>query len=467
MPSERRPHSAALRGALWITLIALVATGLALTLQYVQTTHLLEGRMRALVDDEATSLVDRYDREGIGGVSDAIQRQQQLPRINEFFYLLTFPDGAPIAGNLAAWPRDVAAPGFRSFTTDVMNTRGVTSRRWAEARALLLGGGFRLLVGNFADERATLRERYLAALFWSLAGTGALGLILGFWYSRRGLRFVDDVTDAGRRFLAGRLDERLPVSTRGDEYDRLAQTINQCFAELERLVSSLRAATDGMAHDLKTPLTRIRARVELAELGEPSREALLETVEETRGDLDGLLRLIEETLNLARAEATEAAGFVPVALDEIVAEAVELYQPLAEEKGLGLTTELAPAGVTGSRTLLAQLIANLLDNAIKYTPAPGEVRVGLTPGAEGVRLVVADDGVGIPADRREQALMRFHRLDQSRSTPGSGLGLSIVEVVARIHHAQLRLLDNDPGLRVELLFPAGAPPGRPPATARR
>ena len=456
MPFNRRAHSAALRGALWITLIALVATGMALTLQYLQTTRLVEARMHALVDDEATSLVDRYAREGIVGVARAIQRQQQLPRINEFFYLLADAGGTPVAGNLLAWPADVDGPGFHSFTTDVMNTRGTTSRRWVEARAVQLGDGFRLLVGNFADERATLRDRYLAGLFWSLSATGALGLMLGFWYSRRGLRFVDDVTAAGERFLAGHLDERLPVSTRGDEYDRLAHTINRCFAELERLVGSLRAATDGMAHDLKTPLTRIRARLELAELGERSADEVARAIGETRADLDGLLRLIEETLSLARAEATQAVEFVPVCLDEIAAEAVELYQPLAEETGLVLEAMLAPAAVTGSRALLAQLIANLLDNAIKYTPASGRVWIAVESDAEGVRLIIADSGPGIPAEQRNQALTRFQRLDQSRSTPGSGLGLSIVEVIARVHRAQLRLLDNNPGLQVEVTFPAAA-----------
>lgn len=446
-------RSAALRGALWITLIALIATGFALTLQYFQTTRVLETRRHAAVDDEASGLIERYRNEGVSGVAGAIRAQQQVLRIHEFFYLLTLPDGTPLVGNLLAWPAEVGTTGFHSFATQVTNTRGLSSRRWVEARAVLLEGGFRLLVGDFADERSSLRERYLASLFWSLLATGLLGLLLGWWYSRRGLTFVDIVSEVGERFLAGDLTQRLPISARADEYDRLAETINQTFAEVERLVGSLRAATDGMAHDLKTPLTRIRARLELAELGDNSRETLLRAAEETRHDLETLLRLIDDTLDLARAEATSAAAFLPVALDQVAGEVLELYQPLAEEKRLTIEAMLAPATVTGSRTLLAQIIANLLDNAIKYTPEGGTVRISLESGSEGVLLTVADSGIGIPADQRGAALMRFGRLDQSRSTPGSGIGLSIVEVVTRIHNASLRLLDNEPGLRVEVLFP--------------
>lgn len=452
MPSERRPHSAAWRGALWITAIALLATALALTLQYVQTTRVLEARRHAAIDDEASALVERYRNDGVSGVASAIQRQQQVPRIHEFFYLLTLPDGTPIAGNLVAWPEEVGQTGFHSFETEVTNTRGIKRQRWVEARAVLLDG-FRLLVGDFADERESLRERYLFSLFWSLGVTGVLCLLLGAWYSRRGLSFVELVSSAGQRFLAGQLSERVPVSSRGDEYDRLAETINRTFAEVERLVGSLRAATDGLAHDLKTPLTRIRTRLELADLGNSSPEALARAIDETRQDLDVLLRLIEDTLDLARAEATSAAGFVAVELADITAEAIELYQPLAEDKEIRLEAELIPATLTGSRSLLAQLVANLLDNAIKYTPAGGLVRVSIAAGPEGVRLTVADNGIGIPPDQRDEALMRFRRLDQSRSTPGSGIGLSIVDIVARVHHARLRLLDNNPGLRVELLFP--------------
>lgn len=446
-----RPQSAALRGALWITLIALLATGAALTVQYMQTTRLVEARMRALVDDEMTSLVARYQDYGLIGVEAAIERQQALPRVNEFFYLLAAPDGTPIAGNLLGWPAAVGAPGFHSFAIEVANTRGRPTQRQVDARAVTLGGGYRLLVGNFADERAALRETWLRSLFWSLLATGLLGLALGWWYSRRGLGFVDTVSDAGQRFLAGNLGERLPVSPRGDEYDRLAQTFNRVFAEVERLVTSLRATTDGMAHDLKTPLTRIRARLELAEM---SGEAVpAEAIAASRRDLDSLLDLINGALALARAEATGAAAFAPLDLDAIVGEAVDLYRPLAEEAGLTLIADLQPARLTGARSLLAQAATNLIDNAIKFTPRGGSIRVATGVADGRVQLSVADTGPGIPAAERETVLARFHRLERDTGTPGNGLGLSLVAVVARVHGATLALEDAGPGLRVTLGFP--------------
>lgn len=448
----KRPfHSAALRGALWITLIALLATGAALTVQYVQTMRLLQARARALVDDETTSLVARYRYDGLGGVEAAIVRQQNLPRLNEFFYLLAAPDGTPIAGNLLAWPAEVTTTGLHSFSTEVVNTRAAPTRRWVDARAVRLGGDFRLLVGSFADERASLRARYLASLFWSLLVTGVLGMGLGWWYSQRALRFVDDVSDVGQRILAGRLSERVPVSDRDDEYDRLATTINGCFAEIERLIGSLLATTDGMAHDLKTPLTRIKARLELAELA--GGDVPAEAIAQSRRDLDTLLDLIDGALGLARAEATAAASFAPVALDAVVADAIELYRPLAEDAGLALAADLAPTEVSGFRSLLAQMVANLLDNAIKFTPAGGTVRVTTLVDASAVRLVVADSGPGIPEGQRAAVLARFHRLDRDAARPGSGVGLSVVAVAARVHGATLVLGDAAPGLRVEVVFP--------------
>jgi len=453
MQVDPRPtRSAAWRGALWITLIALLSTSVALTVQYLQTTRTADARRQAAVDDEASGLVERYRSDGLGGVAQAIQRQQSIARIHEFFYLLALPDGSPVAGNLSGWPSEIETAGFHRFETEVANTRGLSSRRWVEARAVVLDGGVRLLVGDFADERAALRERYLGALFWSLIATGALGLVFGWWYSRRGLAFVRTVADAGDRLLAGELATRLPVSPRGDEYDRLAETLNRTFAEVERLIGSLRAATDGMAHDLRTPLTRIRARLELAEIEHRAGDAARDAVDE----LDGMLKLIDDMLSIARAEATPASTFRIEPIDAIAQEAVDLYAPLAEDRGLRLDLREARANVVGSRSLLARLVANLLDNAVKFTPPGGSVLVTVEADRNGAVLAVADDGPGIPIDRREEMLGRFRRADESRSTPGSGLGLSVVEVIARVHGARLALLDNRPGLRVEVRFPPPA-----------
>lgn len=452
---KRLLHSVALRGALWITLIAVLATSVALTVQYFQTTRLLEERIHALVDDEAASLVARYRAEGIEGVARAIRREQQVPRINEFFYLLATRDGRPLVGNLIGWPDEIDQPGYHRFVTPVAGAGAPQRERSVEARAIVLPEGFRLLVGNLSDQRAVLRERYLQALVWSLLATGILGLTLGFWHSRRGLFFVDAASGAGNRFLRGALEERLPVSGHDDEYDRLAQTINRTFEEIEGLIGTLRVATEGLAHDLKTPLTRIRARLELAEIeDEADAGRLREVMSESREDLAAILQLIEDILNLARAEAIAATNLAPVALDEIVAEVIELYEPVAEEKGVKLEARLSPATINGARSLLAQMASNLVDNAIKYSPMGGSVDVDLERAADGIRLRVRDRGPGIPESQREQAMVRFARLDSSRPEPGSGLGLSIVAAAVRTHRATIKLDDNRPGLTVEIFLPS-------------
>ena len=455
MPSERSRlfPSAALRGALWITLIALLTTSVALTVQYVQTARLIEARTHALVDDEAAGLIARFRAEGLEGVARAIQREGEVPRLNDFFYLLATPAGRPIVGNLLDWPDEIDRPGYHRFRTEVVSTRAALRERSVEARALVLPGGFRLLVGTLSDERMVLRDRYLSALLWSLLATGLLGLALGFWYSRRGLAFVRAASKVGERFLRGKLEERLPVTGREDEYDRLARTINRSFEEVERLVGSLRAATEGLAHDLKTPITRIRARVELAELERADGERLHEVLAECRQDLEAMLRHIDDALSLARAEATVAESFQPVRLDQIASEAVELFEPVAEERDVHLVSRIAPVTLHGSRSLLAQMITNLIDNAIKYTPAGGRVSIDLEGTRSGVRLTVGDTGPGIPEAERERATHRFARLDSSRAEPGSGIGLSIVAAAARVHRAELSFADNHPGLKVEIHFP--------------
>lgn len=430
-------------------MIALLATGIALSVQYGQTIRLLDARVQAAVDDETAGLVERYQVDGPLAVAQAVSRAVGRPRVTDFIYLMTDASGRPIVGNLAKWPDEIDHAGYRTFDTQISTARGTVIERQVAARAVLLGNDYQLLVGSLSDDRRLLHDRYVAALVWSLTATGVIGLLFGFWYSRRGLAFLNAANTAGDRFQAGHLDERLPITGRGDEYDRLAATLNHSFAEIERLVDSLRAATDALAHDLKTPLTRIRSRIELAALrGDQSDISF-----DMRADLDAVLRTIDDTLRLARAETTMASEFVPIDLAAIVIEAAELFEPVAEDRGLTLKVETVPTTVTGVRSLLGQLVTNLLDNAIKYTPSGGSVIVTLASSQSGLCLVVADTGPGIPVEQRENVLTRFVRLDASRHSEGSGLGLSIALVAARIHGASLTLTDNAPGLRATVHFP--------------
>ncbi|MFJ5932307.1 ATP-binding protein [Sphingomonas sp. NPDC092331] len=456
---RKQTHAAAFRGALWVTLAALVATVTALTLQYVRTISLLDTEARHMVGAEITGLVDRYNAGGLTELTRFVDARARRDEARDFVYVVADDRFEVIAGDLSVWPRDMRQYGWSRSAVPLKSGQG-TVKHDIEAQVVPLGSKSRLLVGHLASGRARLRERFIETLIWSIGLTSLIGLGLGWLISRRALRFVERVSDTGERFLAGRLDERLPTTGNGDEYDRLAETVNACFSEVERMVASLRAATDGLAHDLKTPITRIKARIELAILRKTTSDPGL--LLDTTHDLDALLKLINDLLGLARTEALTSEAFERVDLAAIAREAVNLYEPAADSEGRRLVGHAQPAVVEGVRPLLMQAVVNLIDNALKYGGAAANVEVRTETRDGRVILSVADDGPGIGHNDRERAVARLTRLDASRTTPGSGLGLSIVSAVVRAHGGTLSLHDNQPGLKVVMSLPAygGARPAR-------
>lgn len=445
----RRPGAAAFRGALWITLVALAATVVAIGVQYNQTVKFLDREIQHLIDEEVRTLVRQYRAGGVAGVTSHIAPQAPDPGTPDMLHMLATSAGIRRAGSLQEWPRTQLAPGWHSARVRSAQAR---SPRWVLARVVRLDRDLLLIVGHVADDRRALRQSFLAALIWSVLATVVVGLGLGWWLSRRSLRFVERVTESGGRFLGGSLSERLPVSSRGDELDRLAEVVNACFEEVERVVSGLRAATDALAHDLKTPLTRVRVRCELAVLKGgcgPLQQEFLSTAR----DIDALLKLIDGLLALAHAETASAIAFECFELSSAVAEVVDLYGPVAEDAGLRLAVRLEPAMMRGARALIVQSAANLLDNAIKFAPSGSAVEVMTSADGDRVRLSIADRGPGIAPARRKDVLGRFRRIDAGGATAGTGLGLSLVETVVRVHKGSLQLEDNRPGLRVQLVFP--------------
>lgn len=404
-----------------------------------------------MVGAEITGLIDRYNAGGLSELTRFVDARARSNEARDFVYVVADDRFRVIAGDLSFWPRDMRQYGWSRSTVWLKSGQGAFEHD-IEAQVVPLGRTSRLLVGHLASGRARLRERFIETLVWSIGLTGLIGLGLGWWISRRALRFVGRVSDTGERFLAGRLDERLPTTGTGDEYDRLADTVNACFSEVERMVASLRAATDGLAHDLKTPITRIKARIELAILRDPGNDSNL--LHETTHDLDALLKLINDLLGLARAEALTSEAFERVDLAAIVSEAVNLYEPVADSEGRHLIGHAQPALVQGVRPLLTQAVVNLIDNALKYGGSEADVCVRTETRDGRVILSVSDNGPGINAEDRERAVARLTRLDSSRTTPGSGLGLSIVAAVVRAHGGTLSLHDNHPGLKVEISLPA-------------
>lgn len=448
--TRRQPQAAAFRGALWITLIALATTVAALSLQHLQTAKLLDLELTHLVEGELDALTARHRDSGPARLAIYIDQQLTSGSRRGVIYMLAGANNQRLAGNGLAWPKGAAEGVVSTFSIPVRTGNVVRLERVAgEARTL--GPDLRLLVGHLADSRIALGRKYWVSLLLSVAITAGLSLTLGWFVSRRSLGYITQVAKTADRFLAGGLDERLRVSGRDDEFDRLSEVVNACFEEIECMVGSLRAATDGLAHDLKTPLTRIKARIELATLtGQSSSES--EVLTQTSDDLEAMLELINGLLALARADAASAESFEAIDLAGVVQDALDLYAPVAEDKNCRLIGNLGDTPMHGVRALLLHMTANLIDNAIKHSPPGSTVVVSTSSQGGSVHLSVRDNGPGIPPEQRGQALRRFGRLDESRSTLGSGLGLALVQTVVRVHRGQFLLSDNHPGLVAELSF---------------
>jgi signal transduction histidine kinase len=448
-----------------LTLVYLIVFALfsAFLLGYfaLNTRRLITEQITSTVDSEITVLTEQYNLGGIRRLVVIIENRSRRP--GSSLYLVTTPTGEGLAGNVGSIePGVLDKPGwFETAYRRLEEPEG--QEHHALVRVTQLPSGFRLLVGRDLDERERMYEIIATAGRWSVAIVMVLGIAGGVFVSRRVLKRVDAMTDTARTIMAGNLAGRLPVTGTGDEFDRLASNLNDMLERIEGLMHGLKEVSDNVAHDLKTPLTRLRNRCEEAlrlAKSEPDYRAALEaTIEES----EGLIRTFDALLMIARAESGEAReGMTEFDAAEIARDVTELYEPLADEKGLSLHVEASlPARVKGNRELVSQALANLVDNAIKYAAAskpllnatPAEVVV--SAGAEGDRilLTVRDQGPGIPLADRPRAVERFVRLEQSRSKPGSGLGLSLAAAVARLHGGELRLEDNQPGLKVVIALP--------------
>jgi signal transduction histidine kinase len=458
MPKLRQlRQSAVLRATLLCAFVTILATMVALTIHYQRTVALVQDEVRDSVDAEISLLVGTYDRDGLAGLADVVRSETRDRGLQDFVYAVAGPDNKIIAGNIATWPPARNPDGWISLRASIVSLKG-EGPRWIEARTLRIGPTAHLLVGRTADGLVTLRQRFWSDMAWILLATGTTALLLGWLISRRGLSFISAYAESTARFHAGDLTARVPISARKDEFDHLGELINDATAETMRMTLTLRAATDSLAHDLKTPLTRLKSRIELAQLRDPATVDYPGVLGDTARDIDSLLAMIQALLQVVRAEATPTAGFVPCALADIVMDAAETYQPVAEDKGLAFALALTSASVSGSRALLTQAIANLIDNAIKYTPAGGSVAVTMAVVDRLAHVMVADSGPGIAAADRERVLERFVRLDDARSAAtdgshGAGLGLNLVSAVVRVHKGHLLLSDNHPGLRANLALP--------------
>jgi signal transduction histidine kinase len=427
-----------------------------LGLLYVATAGVLERQTTDTIQAEITGLAEQYRAQGLLRLRQVIERRSEAHPQRASIYLLTDPAGRWMAGNLDRWPPVEPGPdGWLSFIIEVRGEGDSIEPRRARAASFTLTGGFRLLVGREVEERLQIQSLIKQGIGWGLALTLLLGLGGGFLMSRGMLARVDAINRLTRQIMAGELGQRIALSGSRDEFDQLAANLNAMLDQIERLLQGMREVTDNVAHDLRTPLNRLRTRLEVALIGNLSHAELRAVLEETLSDAEAMIGTFNALLDIARAEAgSDRTAFEPVDLDALTGDLAELYGPLAEDKGLAFERACPPgAAVQANRHLLAQALANLLDNAIKYTPSGGKVGLAVEEAPAGPVIVVADSGPGIPAGERERVLERFVRLDATRSTSGNGLGLSLVNAVARLHGARLALADNQPGLAVRLEFP--------------
>ncbi len=372
-------------------------------------------------------------------------------------YLITDPTSHPLAGNLSAWPEgQLIRPGWIAFPVET--GRGSTRQTdMARATTFTIPGGYRLLVGRDLRDANAFRQRVTRTLAWAGLLTLGLGLAGGIVMSRNMLHRVEAVSNTAAEIIHGDFSKRVPLSGSGDEFDQLATNLNAMLDQIERLMAGMRQVTDNIAHDLRTPLSRLRTRLEVTLLEKPDSGHYADVIRATINEADGLLGTFNALLSIAEAESgSHRTQLAEIDLAEIARSVAELYEPFAEEKGLALDVAAdSAAPVRGDRHLLAQATANLLDNALKYTDA-GKVELTVSADAGGTSLEVSDSGPGIPEDRRNAVFDRFVRLEGSRSTPGNGLGLSLVRAVAQLHGGTVTLADNHPGLRAILKLPKSA-----------
>ncbi|MBI1655241.1 HAMP domain-containing histidine kinase [Brucella abortus] len=450
--------TAARLSALYLLLFAVGAVALVFYMTNLSAS-ILAGQTQQALGEEVSSIGKSYARGGIPQLVRTIDYRSRQP--GAYLYLVADPTGRILAGNVES-----VEPGV--LNTDGIIERAFTYRRYGEqapqmehraiAVVIALPNGMRLLVGRDLGEPERFRDLIRNSLVLALGIMGVGALLIWLFVGRRALKRIDDVSRASQRIMDGDLTGRLPVNGSGDEFDRLSGNLNVMLVRILELNEGLKQVSDNIAHDLKTPLTRLRNRAEEALGGEKVEPEYRAALEDIIGESDQLIRTFNAILMISRLEAgysSENLDDMPVA--PIMRDVAEMYEPVAEDAGVTLTLgALDDVALHINRELVGQTVSNLVDNAIKYAGGEGRtamVTLLMEKDAQWVRIVVADNGPGIPADKRDHATERFVRLEESRTQPGSGLGLSLAKAVMKLHGGALRLEDNGPGLRAVLEFP--------------
>ncbi len=439
------------------TYMALFGVSVLLLLWFIywSTAAYMSRQADATIAAEITGLSERYDMDGLAGLIDVISERLSRKPTGSSIYLLTTALNTPVAGNLNRWPTVQSdSDGWLNFRLENVG-HDKNEIHLARARSFTLSGGFHLLVGRDIFELEETQRLIIHTLILGFVITLVLGGIGGFVLSRRVMKHLEAINTTSREIINGDLSRRIPLQHSGDEFDSLADNLNAMLDRIEELMEGVRRVSDSIAHDLRTPLARLRNRLELLRTEQEKSGQDPTQAEQAIDEADGLLKTFNALLRIARIETRQhREAFTDIDMGALLHDVVELYEPLAEEKDQSLSFLVkATVHMQGDRDLLFQAMANLLDNAIKYTPAQGQIKITLDRPIGNGQIIIADSGPGIPEAERQQVFQRFYRLEKSRTTPGSGLGLSLVEAVARIHGMSLKLEDNHPGLQILCEFP--------------
>jgi signal transduction histidine kinase len=461
--AARIAGSSSFRLAVLYILLLTVSVAILLGFIYWSTAGYMDRQTDATIAAEIQGLAEQYRRRGLRGLTAVIRERIARDPAGAGVYLLVDEARNPLIGNLDRWPGGF--PDESGWVRFRLRERGPdrTEEHAARAQVFRLEGELRLLVGRDVRDLEATRDLILNALAWGLAITAALALLGGWLMTSRVVRRIEAINQTSREIMEGDLSRRIPLRGSGDDFDQLAAGLNRMLARIETLMAGVRQVSDNIAHDLRTPLTRLRTKLELlrTELGtalgesHPTVAAALETIE----DAEEMLATFNALLRIARIESgSRRSAFGPLDLVPLARDLAELYEPVAADKGQTLTLKVPEsARVVGDRDLLFQAIGNLVDNAVKYSPQGAEVTLAVAARPESVEIEVADTGPGIPPELHGEVFRRFFRADHSRSTPGSGLGLSLVQAVLQLHGASIRLLDNGPGLKVRVSLPGESP----------
>lgn len=423
---------------------------------YLSTSSYVRARLDRSIMDEFASLRDTYARSGRDGLIDLIRRRTADDHLADHVYVLVDPALTVLTGNLQEWPK-AASSGWAEFRASP-SSQHAANQLLVRARLEMLPGGDRLLVGRDIEDLDNFTADIKTAVIAAIALMFVVAIAANALVTRRTVGRIEQINATSRAIMASGLDKRIPLRGSHDEWDRVAENLNLMLDRIEALMGEVKQVSDNVAHDLRTPLTRMRGRLEKAYHGPRSGDADQALIGDTIADLDSVLRIFASIVRIAQIETQARKGaFRIVNLAEVASEVVELYDAAAEQYG----TQLMQTGerevlVTGDRDLIFDAIANLVDNAIKHGHAGGQVIVA-NESVDGQPVItIADDGPGIPACEYDHVFKRFYRLEQSRYTPGNGLGLSLVAAVARLHGARIEMLDNAPGFKIRLWFSASA-----------